>query len=654
MQGLEGVTPAEFRAAGQEPLLKLDIWVVDEWINLCDLGGENYVEDISISLGGASMTPHPVEGTWRATILNREGVFHPEHPTSTYKDYLKTGRKVKVSIGAKYGDTDYDWQRIIGYIDEPRFEEGYQKISISGADYMKLLADTQFQELDATHLNYWGAMETFDSVETTQYGDELYVLPDAAAKDPNEDNTVNKWAVLTNGGTAVSSENDLGGFSDYEVQFLADPDDPPAGSRIWYQGVCVVVKGQEYNVTFKYARIAGEGNLRFSLYDDGTLVGGTGPMRAPTNGVFYSKSFSFTPEANGTLDLKLYSRVTDAPRTFRIDQISIKSVTENVIKKYQLPEACNGVHYVELDEGAGFLPVWPGRQIDGDEGWFYDPDLQQLYFAEGKIVDAGTNNLKIYYYTEQSPENVVADLMVKAGLYVDRATALATMEETATGFTIPQVWFDAGKSCLSGIKMLCERCDYRFYFKYDGTPVFKPIPSPKAHGSEDMEFRRWHISDPEYYEDRNEIRNRIVIEGLKQALPEGAEETVPSELKGTAFNQASIDDYGEHTLSIKNHLFQDQDSLDDMCTTLLARYKDPMWYFSIASPFNPAPLEIWDTIVAELLLKTAEIPGQKYGSFKYDSGVKYGSVDIAIGVRGLIRDIKIDGNNVTYKCEEVV
>lgn len=608
---------------------------------LFGLKGKNYLESISLSHAGAGMSPNPIAATLSAEINNEDAIFHPKHPTSGYTDYFEAGRKVRMSVGAKYGGTNYYWPRIIGHIDVPNFSGKTFKVSISGLDYTKTLADTLFKKTAVPPDNYWGAVATFDSVATTQYGAELYDPPggDAAEIGAGEADNVANWAVLTNGSTAITSEDDVGGFSDYEIKFVADPGD--SISAVWYDDVCAVVAGTEYNVTFKYARTAGDAWLRVLAFIGATLIGGSGALKPAANDTFYSSSFSFTPEANGNLDLRLSCRIKGgdtAPTTWRVDQISIKSVTSQVIHKYQLPDACNGVHYVELDEGAGFLPVWPGRQIDGDEGWFYNPDTQQLYFAEGKIVDAGTANLKIYYYTEQSPENVVADLMVKAGLYADQAAALAAMEETATGFTIPQVWFDAGKSCLDAIRMLCERCDYRFYFKYNGTPVFKPFPTAKGAGSEDMVFEKEHISEPEYYEDWNEIRNRVVIEGLKQALPEEAEEAMPSELKGTAFNQASIDAYGEHTLSIKNHLFQDQTSLSAMCATLLARYKDPMWYFSFGTPFNPAPLEIWDTIKAEFLLKTAAIPGGGHTT---------------VNIRGLIRDIEIDKHNVTYKCEEV-
>jgi len=787
MQTISPVTTDQLLQKGQQPLLKFEIYKAG-WINICDLGGKNYLESISISHAGAGMSPNPIAATLSAEINNEGAIFHPKHPTSGYTDYFEAGRKVRMSVGAKYftsvlisacdvttdwnattggslsidtsdkkegtgslkntvaaptspnlylttynptgtwdwssntyisfwfkcdrpstaftnvrlrifeggnarwwdmtfsagewtafkfllsvgdGETPappnlalintvqvyiltadttpfykkidhvrldddvygYYWPRIIGHIDIPKFSGRTLKVSISGLDYTRALADTKFKKTAVPPDNYWGSVATFDSMSSEgTLGGELYDEFDAMEIE-HEDDNVDEWtpancAFISQADGAAPSGTHVGKMTMVAPADFASVKNPNVINAN-------VTKGKKYKVSFEYKRDSGS-SISVLIYQN---IGGAdrvcGAIYGLSENVYTEASFYFTALKTGTIEMWIvYSDLTNGQ--FRIDKISIKEQTAPEWYRYEMPEACTGVHYVELDEGSGFEPVWPGEQKG--EGWFYDSVPRYFYFDEDKDIEAGTNNLKIYYYTEQAPENVVADLMVKAGLYADQAAALAAMEETATGFTIPQVWFDAGKSCLSAIKLLCERCDYRFYFKYNGTPVFKPFPTAKGVGSEDLVFEKQHISEPEYYEDRNEIRNRIVIEGLKQALPEGAEETMPSELKGTAFNQDSIDAYGEHTLSIKNRLFQDQTSIDDMCDTLLARYKDPMWYFDFDTPFNPAPLEIWDTIKAEFLLKTEAIPG---------------GGDTTVNIRGLIRDIKINSHNVTYKCEEV-
>ena len=776
MQAIAPVTTAQLLQKEQRPpLLKFEILVCCCWVDLTPYVIAN---TLSISTAGAEMTPAPVAGEWSISLFNKNGRFDPDEDAyAPRNEYLRVGRKIRISIGARYGGVDYYWRRIYGFMELPEFSIDNCEVYLNGFDNMQFLTDTKLR----MPYNYWGAIATFDSVETTQYGAELYdsAAGDAAEIIPGEANLSGDWAVHTNGATAISSQGQIGGFSLFELEFISDPAVVPGGGIVWYQGVCAVVAGTEYYVTFKYARTAGDAWLRFLLMDGAILVGGSGNLKPAANNVFYTGSFSFTPEANGNLDLRLICAIKPgdtAPTTWRVDNISIRSVTSKVVHKYQMPDACNGIHYVELDEGVGFVPIWPGRQKTGEEGWFYDPALNQLYFAEGKIVVAGTNNLKVHYYTQQIPEEVVADLLVRAGLYDTQAEALAAMIYTATGITIDKVWFQEGGAVIDAVRMLCERCNYRFYFNYGQRPVFNPAPAPVATcdidddwvasaggvlsidtgdkkmgagslkntvavpiintdyltsynpaGSWDWfakehilfwlkcdrvntaftwarfyiydtlgNWRRWdltfsagewtavrkllstgdlesgvppnlalinyvrtwfrtadvtpfyekiddlrvtdftftesHINNIRDYEDRSEIRNRIVIEGIEQALPEGAEETRPSKFKGEASEVASINKYGEHTMSIKNHLFQDQATIEAYCAIYLAAFKDPKWYTTFDMPFNPIPLEKGDT-----------------GTWRK----KYEVGGTPIDQRGIIRDIQINEFIISYIIEKL-
>ena len=220
----------------------------------------------------------------------------------------------------------------------------------------------------------------------------------------------------------------------------------------------------------------------------------------------------------------------------------------------------------------------------------------------------------------------MADLLVLAGLYADQAAALSGMDYDATGVTIDMTWFDAGTSCLDAIKKICELCDYRFYSNYDGTPVFKAKPAAGAAVFTFTDPKQ--IASISTYQDRNEIKNRIVIKGLKQSDTVGKEETMPSDLTGEASDATSIADYGERTLTIDNHLFQSQAVIDAMKASLLTEYKDPKWYSNLKNPFNPVPFEMGDNIQWEERL----------------------SPTLDITQTGIIRDIKIDNFNTTYKC----
>jgi len=782
MQDTEWVNAhlTELLATGQEPLMKFEIEVgEDNWIELNALDGKNYVEGISISLGGASMTPNPIGGTVKAALSNEDGIFHPEHPSSGYEDYLKTGRKVRASIGAKYGDTDYYWQRVIGFIDEPRFEALNQKVSISGRDYMKLLEDTELRSPD----NYWGTYATFSSLPSDGIlGSELYAEVDAMDIN-NEDPNVDDWPVT--GACTFESQADEGGGSEHVGKLISTDSDAYTKNS----DVGTAEAGKEYKVTFKYKRVTGAAKLRVSIWqDDGSekqlaFISGLDSLDYETATIY------FTAIVGGPIIMKVAIwEITAGTHQFRIDQISIWEFIPYEEISYQLEEASKGPYRVLLKQNGTWDDVWQGEE---DEGWGYEESTRRVFFDHNKTIVAGTDNLKIYYYTTQALENIVADLLVIAGLYDDRAAALEGMDDTDPEVDIYRVRFKAGTTVLDAIKKICERCDYRFYFKHDGTPVFKAKPSYSDaltdgglnlwddadnltnwdkseagtstvnresgeankvegafscrldvdEGNSDVyisqtnrpltplkrhklviwykmsvegktakftlrntgsnvylqddgtwgasheitlvnstiwkkyeiyfyahadyssyyiNLRRndaassliyfddvsiWreeftftdqkHIASFSNYQDKGEIKNRIVIEGEKQAEPVSKEETIPSELKGEVHDDTSIDEYGERTLTIKNHLFQDQDSITHaetgMCAILLAEYKDPKWYTDLEIPFNPVPLEMGDVIGwKERLSPTLEITR-----------------------RGLIRDIKINKFTTTYKCENL-
>jgi len=127
---------------------------------------------------------------------------------------------------------------------------------------------------------------------------------------------------------------------------------------------------------------------------------------------------------------------------------------------------CTGAYIAYLD----------GDQIYSPDYWVYDERAEKFWFLPSQIPAASDLELLIYYYTAQAPENVVADILVTAGLYPTQAAALANMDYTATGITIDRVRFNTGVSALYAVQKICERVDYEFYFKYDGTPYFKPVP----------------------------------------------------------------------------------------------------------------------------------------------------------------------------------
>jgi len=618
--------------------MKLEIWIGAAWVNLNNLGGKNYVQDVSISLGGASMTPSPVEGTWSATIFNKDGVFHPDHPTSPYKDYLKTERRVRISVGAVYGGVPVYWPRITGYMDMPKFSAPDMNVAISGGDYMKRLRETELRRPN----NYWGSSATFSSISSDGLvGAELYITVDAVNTADDGTAPYDNVANWTPTQCTFVSFPDIGGGS-FFVGRLQNISVPVA--RIVNVNVGIAVAGTQYRIRFKHRDVGGDGSASIAI----AVWQASGRIKYevyyPTDS-WTEETLYFIATDNGAIEIRF--PVWWAIGELRLDQFSIWTFTPYWERYYQLQSGSTGPYYVTLDSGAGAVPAWQG---EGDEEWKYDADAEAgpdppahpakiVYFNINKTVPTGVNNLVIFYFTNTPLEDVVARLLWQAGIcdpttnlpYANEAVAKARMvaqaEYADPNVDVDMVWFKAGSNCLSAITKICERCDYRFYFKYDGSPIFRPKPT--AGGAVFTFTDPKHIATISTYQNQDEIKNRIVIKGLKQSETVSKEETMPSQLTGEASDAASILAYGERTKTINNHLFQVQALLDAMCVTLKDEYHEPKWYSDLEIPFNPVPLELGDNIQWEEMLSPTR----------------------DITQTGIIRDIKIDGFSVTYKCE---
>jgi uncharacterized membrane protein YgcG len=179
------------------------------------------------------------------------------------------------------------------------------------------------------------------------------------------------------------------------------------------------------------------------------------------------------------LDFKLYS-----PNTYW-GTSHLYSTEANKIR-YNMEDDCKGIYKVELDytnkDGTAL------EEIFENTDWSYDWHNNQLIFTPQRIPDfAGTNNnLKVYYMTTQTVENVVGHILYLAGVFAttgardDWINNAVGNYVTPTGKEIDRVWFNAGTSALKAITLLSEVVQYRFYFDYEGNPIFKPKPSAGA------------------------------------------------------------------------------------------------------------------------------------------------------------------------------
>jgi len=859
MQSLGSVTLEQLKGAVQEPRLKFEVFHDGAWVDVCNLGGKNYLESLGMSLGGARMSPEPVAGTWQASVNNEGGIFHPRNPEAAHKDLFSTGKRVRLSTGGIYGGVETYWTRMIGVMESPDFSADPNRVRLKGKDLSQALVDYRLRSPET----YWGDSVIISTEGPTEtLGAEGYGEGDACEIGEGEAANVAGWAAAV---TALSSVADTGGGSAFAMRILfgtsmiskvystpgtyqwkcppgvtsvtveclgggggggrggitsgaggdgggggayskklniavtpgelytvevgAGGNSDTTGGDTWFKslitvlakggqhgqhhdggfalgkggqasagvgdvkfsggdgagnalnagggagssagtaangaaglvptvpevggaggtapagggnggkggnidrdgnigsapggggggagrgsstikkggkgaggkiiltyagvydtdsvintGVLEVTAGLAYKVAFKYRRVSGPGLLAVRAYiatarQDGEAV--DLESDSWTEGSFY-----FTATRTGDLDLRL--DITDAATgtEFRVDQISIKPVTAVVYaRNYSLPEPCTGIYFATLNGQMIFYGEDP-------DGYFYDAEHNELVFHPNRKVASGTDNLIVYYHTAQVPEHVVADILVRARLYSQRADALAAMSYVETGIVLERVWFEAGSSGLAAIGKICERLNYRFHFRYDGTPVFVPEPTVKAAGAEDVALEEWQIGGARLYEDAGEIWNDIHIKGENIAQPLGTEQTMDSSYSGSAVDEDSIAKYGIKTKSISNHLFQSDSICASMAAIYLMARKTGRKYFDLPSPINALPIEVGDTVRVQEQITPYTGGGVVYddGSV-YDGGAVYEGGGITLVHRGLVRDIKLSNSDAKYALE---
>ena len=151
--------------------------------------------------------------------------------------------------------------------------------------------------------------------------------------------------------------------------------------------------------------------------------------------------------------------------------------------EYPMPSDCKGVHQAFLDskdpyDGTNL------KEINENSGWTYDWTTN-IFLLLRSIIPYynGTNNLVVYYFKSQIPEQVIADILVESGFLreYERVAWLANSDHvTPTGETIDRVWFNKGTTCLEALRLVAEAVQYRFYPDQNGNPVFKPPPVASA------------------------------------------------------------------------------------------------------------------------------------------------------------------------------
>lgn len=148
--------------------------------------------------------------------------------------------------------------------------------------------------------------------------------------------------------------------------------------------------------------------------------------------------------------------------------------------EYVMPSDCKGVHRAFLDSKSPYDGT-NLKEISRNSGWTYDWAINTFLLLRSIIpYYDGINNLIIYYYKSQVPEEIVADILVESGALseYERISWLANSNYVIpTGKIIDRVWFNKGTTCLEALRLVAEAVQYRFYFDQDGNPIFKPPPT---------------------------------------------------------------------------------------------------------------------------------------------------------------------------------
>jgi hypothetical protein len=208
------------------------------------------------------------------------------------------------------------------------------------------------------------------------------------------------------------------------------------------------------------------------------------------------------------LDYKLYS-----PNTYWGAIQTFNTVANQV--KYLMDATCKGIYIAYLDSispynGSHLVEIYKNSE------WGYLDTTREFSFLAGSIPNfngIAPGNLKIYYFKTQVVENVVAAILLSAGIFADeteRDEWLANDYVKATGYSIDRVWFNTGTSAFEAIRLLAEVVQYRFYFDYVGKPIFKP----KASLGEEVDvFKSSDIEVESIEEDIGEVYNNVIILG---------------------------------------------------------------------------------------------------------------------------------------------
>ena len=120
------------------------------------------VQDFSVNTNIEDEVSRFCAYAFSITCLNTDKRYFSWNTSSSYYNWLKQGRRIKIYAGIKSSDTDYYYQWLIGRVDNYSLATvaGEEICYITGRDFMRTVLDYKLYSPNT----YWGTSQTFDTV----------------------------------------------------------------------------------------------------------------------------------------------------------------------------------------------------------------------------------------------------------------------------------------------------------------------------------------------------------------------------------------------------------------------------------------------------------------------------------------------------------
>jgi hypothetical protein len=128
---------------------------------------------------------------------------------------------------------------------------------------------------------------------------------------------------------------------------------------------------------------------------------------------------------------------------------------------------------------------------------------------------SGTDNLRVDYFISQIVEEVVADILLLAGIFSseeEKDAWLMSSYVTPTNEKISRVYFSAGTTAFEAVRLLAEVVLYDFYFDFEGNPIFRPKDTDTVGDIVD-ELEEEDVEGYSENESDEELHTHVIVKG---------------------------------------------------------------------------------------------------------------------------------------------